>query len=94
MQQICSRTSQNIYIQETIKSSIGIAEEECKRTGKMMDSISVRPKRNKRETTTTEAVTVKKTKKRKSHMKSKIASIYSFNSRLSTKTTPLVRGRP
>jgi len=60
----------------------------------MMDSISVRPKRNKRETTTTEAVTVKKTKKRKSHMKSKIVSIYSFNSRLSTKTTPLVRERP
>ena len=82
MQQICSRTSQNTYIQEMIKSSIGIVEEESKRTEKMMDSISVRPKRNKRETTTTVAVIVKITKKRKSHMKSKIASIYSFNSKL------------
>ena len=77
-----------------IKSSTGIAEEESKRTEKMMDSISVRPKRNKRETTTTVAVMVKITKKRKSHMKSKIASIYSFNSKLSTKTTQSVRERP
>ena len=82
MQQICSRTSQNTYIQEMIKSSTGIVEEESKRTEKMMDSISVRQKKNKRETTTTVAVMVKITKKRKNHMKSKIASIYSFNSKL------------
>ena len=94
MQQICSRTSQNTYIQEMIKSSTGIVEEESKRTEKMMDSISVRQKKNKRETTTTVAVMVKITKKRKSHMKSKIASIYSFNSKLSTKTTQSVRERP
>jgi hypothetical protein len=94
VQQICSRTSQNTYIQEMIKSSTGIVEEESKRTEKMMDSISVRQKKNKRETTTTVAVMVKITKKRKSHMKSKIASIYSFNSKLSTKTTQSVRERP